>query len=151
GFVGCKERTRERLNRGLDKGDAWCFTAVERTTKVIVTWHLGKRTPNDTRLFAEKLRVATAGRFQLSTDGYKPYRRAIQNEFGQSIDFAQLIKVFGNTPERGPESRYSPGQVIDTYPVIWIGLPDPDKICTSHAERANRSIRMAVRRMTRLT
>jgi transposase-like protein/IS1 family transposase len=94
-FVGCKEKTRERNNYAEYFGDAYCFTAIERSTKVIIAWHLGKRSPEDTWLFAEKLSRATNGRFQLTTDGFTPYRTAIPNTLGMRVDFAQLVKVYG--------------------------------------------------------
>lgn len=76
-FCYCKERTRERLGYDESVGDAWCFTAIERTTKLILAWHLGKLSPEAAVEFALKLRQATNGRFQLSTDGFRPYRTAI--------------------------------------------------------------------------
>src|SRR5205085_8264716 len=85
-FVGCKERTRQRRGYGQERGDAWCFVAIERTSKLVIAWHLGKRTPDDTLTFAEKLRDATCGRFQLSTDGFRPYRTAIPEAFGLAVD-----------------------------------------------------------------
>ncbi len=151
GFVGCKEKTREREGYGDEKGDAWCFVALDRTSRLILAWHLDKRTPEATHSFAVKLSDATAGRFQLSTDGFRPYQTAIPRVFGRDIDFAQLVKTYGNTPEVGTAARYSPGDVVGIQTVVRIGAPDPARICTSHSERANLSIRMAVRRMTRLT
>jgi transposase-like protein/IS1 family transposase len=151
GFVGCKERSKERNGRGHEDGDTWCYVAIERNTKIILTWHVGKRTPYDTGVFARKLYTAThGGRFQLTTDGYGPYRLAIRSAFGSSIDYAQLVKVYATVRNEG-EARYSPPEVVDAYPVHQTGNPDEERICTSHAERGNRSIRMAMRRMTRLT
>ena len=87
-FIGCKEKTRERNNYAEYFGDAYCFTAIERDTKLMIAWHLGKRSPQDTWLFAEKLSRATNGRFQLTTDGFTPYRTAIPNTLGSRVDFA---------------------------------------------------------------
>jgi transposase-like protein/IS1 family transposase len=151
GFVGCKERRKQQQGYGEEVGDAWCFVAIERGNKMVLAWHLGKRTPQDTAAFAAKLSDATRGRFQLSTDGYTPYRTAIPLVFGQNIDFAQLVKVYATPSQEGGQTRYSPGEVVDSYPVICMGEPDEGRICTSHAERANLTIRMTVRRMTRLT
>src|SRR5262249_46153923 len=80
-FVQCKEKTRQLKMKGEHCGDSYCFVGIERTTKMIVAWHMGKRSPEDTEIFARKLRRATAGRFQVTTDGWGPYRNAIPNAF----------------------------------------------------------------------
>jgi transposase-like protein/IS1 family transposase len=150
GFVGCKRRTAELRGYGPEVGDAYCFTAIERHTKLILTWHLGKRCPEDTLRFSEKLRDATNGRFQLTTDGYRPYLTAVPAVFGNRIDFATLVKVYGN-PDPEDARRYSPPRIIDIVATAQIGNPDEAAICTSFVERSNLTIRMMVRRLTRLT
>lgn len=151
GFVGCKQRTKERHKYSDECGDCWTYVAMERTTKLVLCHHVSKRTTDNTFEFAWKLEEATAGRFQLTTDGYRPYRAAITDTFGNRITFAQIVKVYANSQDGGPQARYSPGDVIGTYRVILLGRPNKDRICTSYAERQNLSMRMTIRRLTRLT
>jgi IS1 family transposase len=131
-------------------GDAYTFIALERHSKLVVAWHLGKRTTKSTREFVAKVKMATADkRYQVTTDGFGPYVPALSDALYERIDYAQLVKVYGK-PEEGRE-RYSPGEVTDAYPVQVFGLPDANRICTSHVERQNGSLRQWCKRLTRLT
>jgi IS1 family transposase len=118
GFVGCKEK--RNLTGDPERGDAYCFVAIERHSKLILSWHLGRRTARDTDTFIEKLNEATAGRFQLTTDGFRAYTDAVHYSLGTRVDYAQLVKVYA-APSDG-ERNYSPSEVVDAVPVP-IGKP----------------------------
>ena len=150
-FIGCKERYRQVMKRDEELGDSYTFVAIDRDTKLILTYQIGKRDSSNTRIFASKLRDATGDDFQITTDGFAPSSHAIPAALcDKQIRFAQLIKVFGKQQPR-EEARYSPAAITGVIKKIIWDNPAEDRICTSHVERWNRSLRMGLRRFTRLT
>jgi IS1 family transposase len=151
GYVGMKEKTK--VEQGITDpqvGDAYTFVGFERHSKLVLSWHLGRRTAEDTHTFMGKLSGATAGRFQLTTDGFGPYPGAVEEKLGGRVDFAVLQKTYG-TDSSEDNRRYSPAKIIGAEKIAVHGNPDEKMICTSHVERQNLHMRMQVRRLTRLT
>ncbi len=149
-FVGKKQRRLKPEEKGrTDLGDAYCFIALERTTKLVVAWHLGKRDNPNTWDFITKVRDATTGTFQLSSDAFGAYRNAVEIGLHDRAEYAQLIKLYGSLP--GDREYYRPAKILGTIKAAVFGNPNPARICTSHIERKNGTLRQWCKRLTRLT
>lgn len=145
-----KKQKRVRPEDDPNMGDCYTYVAIERNTKLVLNIAMGKRDQATTDIFIEGLRQATSSQpFQVTTDGFGPYRSAITTTLSDRVDFTMLVKVYRAVPEG--ERRYSPAEVVSTEVVPVMGRPDPERICTSIVERSNLSLRMGVRRFTRLT
>jgi IS1 family transposase len=149
-FVGAKQKNvpAEKRNQ-FGIGDVWTWVAIAADSKLICSWLVGKRDIGSATEFMQDLASRLKNRVQLTTDSHKPYLTAVPDGFGEDIDYAMLLKIYGTDP--GSEKRYSPAVCTGCEKRPKIGDPDPKHISTSFIERQNLTMRMQMWRFTRLT
>jgi len=150
-FIYAKERnvTPDIAAKHEGAGNIWLWVAIDADTKIVPCWYLGDRGQKSAHIFMNDLAARLTNRVQLTSDGHKCYREAVEFAFGADVDFSMMIKVFGSDRDR--DVRYSPGKIISSEVIRISGDPDPKHVSTSFAERQNWTVRTNMRRYTRLS